>query len=460
MVPCIRPVTTVVLKPCFTVIMSQTEIEPDAGDALRGESPAEHKREGWAQTEFQLGSGNESTNLGGKTMKLERQRALIEKYLKFRNGEWTDVADSSMRNPASAYVDPHRFEREMKVLFRDRPVPVGLGCECKEPGSYLTAQLGGVPIAVVRQPDLGLRAFLNVCRHRGAPVLSGSGASLRAIVCPYHAWSYKLDGTLLGRPQDWGFADIARDGCNLSQIAVAERYGLIYVQPDAVSRISIDQVLEGMQTEIAEYDLEKYTHFETRTRQWNFNWKLVIDTFTENYHIPSLHRRTIAPYYDDRHSIWDTYGLHQRTVNFRRSIDAELNDKLANERTLLPHTTIEYFLLPNAVLTHQLDHVELWRVTPLSVDRCLVSTSLYAPEATVTESAKNHWKKNLDMLLQVTESEDFPMMERIHAGMASGAAKEVIYGRIEPALSFYHKAINQLLASAPDSEPGIRRIER
>src|SRR6185436_13795816 len=111
---------------------------------------------------------------------------------------------------------------------------------------------------------------------------------------------------------------------------------------------------------------------------WPFNWKLVIDTFTEPYHIPELHRRSIAPDYDFRNSIWDAFGLGQRTINFRTTIDAELREKPENERTLLPHTTIEYFLLPNVVLTHQIDHVELWRATPLAVDRTLVSTSLFA----------------------------------------------------------------------------------
>ena len=377
-------------------------------------------------------------------MKVERQLALLEKYLQFRNGEWTDVADSSMRNPAGAYVDPYRFEREMEVLFRGRPVPVALSCECREPGSYVTGKVGGVPIAVVRQADGSLRGLVNACRHRGAPVLSGNGKGLKALVCPYHSWSYQLDGSAIGRPQEWGFDDIPRSACNLSQVAVAEQYGLIYAELGTRKSISIDGVLEGMQSEIAEYDLQNYFHFETRSREWNFNWKLILDTFTENYHIPSLHRRSIAPYYDDRHSIWDTYGLHQRTVNFRRSIDQELQ-KPADERRILSHTTIQYFLLPNALMVHQLDHVELWRVAPIAVDRCLVSTSLFAPEAPESESAKKHWKKNLDLLLQVTESEDFPMMASIHAALASGALQEVIYGKIEPALSFFHKSINQLL---------------
>ncbi|SRR5579885_367584 len=384
-------------------------------------------------------------------MRPQRQRELIERYLGFRSGKWTDVAAESMRNPAAAYVDPRRFDREMKVLFRDRPVPIGLSCECREPGSFLTASLGGVPVAVVRQPGGSLRGFVNACRHRGAPVLSGRGGGLRAMVCPYHAWSYGLDGTLLSRPQEPGFDDVPRDKCGLGEVAVAEHYGLIYARVSKGAAFSVDDVLEGMQTEIAEYSLADYTHFETRTREWKFNWKLIIDTFAEPYHIPALHRRSIAPYYEDRNSIWDTWGLHQRTVNFRRSIDRELAEKPPAERLLLPHTTVEYFLLPNALLTHQLDHVELWRVTPISVDRCLVATSLYAPEPPETESAKKHWKKNLDLLLQVTENEDFPMMANIHAALASGALAEVVYGKIEPALSFYHQALDRLLAQAEDA---------
>ena len=96
------------------------------------------------------------------------------------------------------------------------------------------------------------------------------------------------------------------------------------------------------------------------------------------------------------------------------------------------------------------DHVprsiELWRALPISVERTLISTSLYAPEPPRTESARRHWKKNLDLLLHVTETEDFPMMADIQHGLASGAVKELIYGKLEPALNHYHQSLNHLLA--------------
>jgi phenylpropionate dioxygenase-like ring-hydroxylating dioxygenase large terminal subunit len=380
-----------------------------------------------------------------------RQLALLQRFLAFRKGELPDRAEASMRNPASAYTDPARFEREMAVLFRARPVPIGLACDCAAPGSYVTTRLGGMPVVVVRQPDGSLRGFVNACRHRGAPVLSGRGAGLRSILCPYHGWTYGLDGALKARPLEWGFDDAPKAGCSLHAVAVREKYGLLFAHAQATAPIDVDHVLEGMQAEIAEYELERYTHFETRSREWNFNWKLVIDTFTEAYHIPSLHHRSIAGDYDFRNSVWDAFGLGQRTVNFRTSIEQELAAKPETDRRLLPHTTIEYFLLPNTILTHQIDHLEFWRAEPIGVGRTLVSTSLYAPDPPLTESARAHWKKNLDLLLHVTETEDFPMMEQIYRSLASGAVKELIYGRLEPALVHYHRSLDKLLAEAPEA---------
>lgn len=375
----------------------------------------------------------------------DRQEALLRRYLACLDGALPDRAAHSVRRPASVYVDAARFARERARLFRGRPLLVGLGCELGRPGAFLTTWLGDVPAAVVRQPDGGLRGFVNACRHRGAPLLAGAGNGLDSIVCPYHAWCYGLDGALRSRPLEWGFDDVPAADCALHQVAVAERFGLVFAQADAGGGIDVDEALQGMEVELAEYRLEGYTHFESRSRVWDFNWKLVLDTFTEPYHIPALHRRSIARDYDSRNALWDRFGHCQRTVNFRSSIARELEQKPEGERRILPHTTIEYFVLPNAILTHQLDHVELWRAVPLAVDRTLVTTSLYAPQAPATESARRHWKKNLDLLLQVTETEDFALMLEVQRALASGALPELIQGRIEPALIHLHDSLDLLL---------------
>ncbi|HEX2887676.1 aromatic ring-hydroxylating dioxygenase subunit alpha [Vineibacter terrae] len=380
-------------------------------------------------------------------MRQERQIELLERLVGIDPSlPWT-YAPASMRNPASAYTDPDRFAQEMRVLFRDQPQFVGLTGECATPGAYLTTTLGGVPIAVIRQADGSLRAVVNACRHRGATLLEGRGqGGMRRIVCPYHGWTYDTDGRLLQRPAAaHGFDDVGVS-CNLHERAVAEKYGLIFVHPTSAAPFDVDAVLHGAQDELADYKLADYVHIETRTNSWKMNWKMVLDTFTESYHIRWLHRNTIAPYFMCD-LIFDAFGPNPRTIGLRKTVIDQLKDKPRSEWTLLPYSTTQYFLVPNGLLVYQLDHIEVWRLTPIDVGSVQVATSIFAPEAPKDEKTLRHWTKNLDVLLKVTESEDFPQMERIQKNLESGALPEVVYGRIEPALVHMHRAINEALAA-------------
>ena len=382
-------------------------------------------------------------------MKRERELELLRRLADPDAPRPGPLGAKSVRNPASAYTCPARFEREREALFRGLPNLVGLSVECARPGDYLTADLGGVPIAVVRQPDGSLRGFVNACRHRASRLLADAGNTARAIVCPYHGWTYGLDGALRARPRaEAGFDDVPRAELSLHPIAVAEAHGLVYARACGTELFTVDAALHGAEEELAGYGLASHHAIETRIQELPFNWKLVVDTFTEPYHIPFLHKATIAPDYLSDQWIYDLYGPHARFVGLRRSVLAELAKANEAERRLLPHATTEYLLLPNAVLVHQIDHVELWRLTPLAVDRTRVATSLFAPRAPDSEKARAYYVKNLDLLLDVTNSEDFPAMARIQANLASGAVPEVVYGRMEPVLAHFHAAVDEALAKA------------
>lgn len=381
-------------------------------------------------------------------MRHERQIELLERLVGVDPNLPFSYAPASMRNPASAYTDPARFAREMQVLFRDRSQFVGLSGECAKPGAYLTANLGGVPIAVIRQADGSLRALVNACRHRGATLLEGRGqGGMRRIVCPYHAWTYETDGTLVQRPAAaQGFDDVTIS-CNLHPRAVAEKHGLIFVHPTSAEPFDIDALLCGLGEDLADYGLADYVHIETRTNRWNMNWKMVLDTFTEAYHIRFLHKNTIAPYFLCD-LIFDAFGPHSRTIGLRKNVVDQLKDKPRSEWRLLPYSTTQYFLVPSALLVYQLDHIELWRLVPVDVGTVQVATSIFAPEPPKDEKTLQHWTKNLDILLKVTESEDFPQMEGIQRNLESGALPELVYGRIEPALVHLHTAINEAVAAS------------
>ncbi|MEO5901328.1 MAG: aromatic ring-hydroxylating dioxygenase subunit alpha [Ilumatobacteraceae bacterium] len=379
-------------------------------------------------------------------MRHERQVALLKRVADSGERHVGLFGTHSLVQPSSTYTDGDRFGREQRVLFRDGPVLMGLTSECAQPGSYLTGTFGGVPIAVVRQTDGSLRAMVNACRHRGAPVLAGRGEGLRRMSCPYHAWTYELDGALHSRPlADGAFDDVTID-CGLHAVAVAERYGLIFVRAGSTEPIDVEHFLGGAADDLESFDLAASVHVETRVSEWEMNWKLVLDTFTESYHIRTLHRESLFPTFDSTCSIFESFGSHLLNVGFRKDIHDELAKPEA-EQSLLPYGTVQYFLLPSAMLCHQVDHLELWRFEPIDVRHTRVSTTVLANTGPLTARTDRYLRKNLDVLLEVTGQEDFPLMEQIQRNLDSGALPAVVYGRIEPALVHLHESIDAALAA-------------
>ena len=393
-------------------------------------------------------------------MRHERQIELLRRLKGLDPHEPWPLAPHTMRNPASAYADPGRFEDERRTLFRRRPQMLGLSSECATPGAYITADLGGVPALIVRQTDGSLRGFVNACRHRGAPVAEGAGQRPR-IACPYHGWVYDLDGTLAARPYaEAAFDDEPKSSCGLLPVFVAEGYGLIFAQAEGGETLTAESALAGAQEDIAEYGLESYVLIEARENTWQVNWKLILDTFTESYHIRTLHKNSIAATYSTDVSLCESFGPHPQMIGLLKSVFAEFDKASEADWRFLPHTTNQYIFMPSGLITYQRDHIELWWVTPLAVDRTLVRTSLYAPQAPATDKVRAYWTKNLDLLLQVTGTEDFPLMEKIQANLASGALPELIYGKNEPALIHLHRSINEALAAERISPPPLGEGDR
>ncbi len=381
-----------------------------------------------------------------------RQMELLERIADAGPGMKGLQAEASMVNPASVYTDDDHFRHELDVLFRDGPVFFGLSCELSEPGHYRTGVFGGIPVVVVRQPDGGLKAMVNACRHRGAPVAAprtephDADSAVRTLSCPYHAWTYELDGKLKARPASHEAFDDVGQNCDLHPLAVAEDHGMIFVRPGSGEPIDLDEVLQGIDSDLAPFGLAKQVHVESRVNTWKINWKLVLDTFTEVYHIRTLHRDTIAPYFNSDCMVFEPFGDNMQVMAYRKDILDEL-DKPAEERSILPYATIQYFVIPNALIVFQLDHFEVWRIEPIDVRTTRTTTSVYATGGPVTDELRVHLAKNLDVLLQVTGTEDFPLMEQIQANLDSGALPEVMYGRNEAALSHFHRSLNERLGT-------------
>ena len=205
---------------------------------------------------------------------------------------------------------------ERDRLFRERPIFMGLSTRLPKPGDYLTEDVAGMPVLMTRGADGEVRAFANICRHRGAPVAQGCG-NARAFVCPYHGWTYDAAGKLLGTTDKVGFAGLDLASHGLVRLPAAERHGLMFVRPKPIAAgesgaIDIDADLGALVSDLAALKLETYPIFSADRVAPRINWKFAVDTFLEGYHIPHLHRKTIAPYFIGNVGTFDGAGLHGR----------------------------------------------------------------------------------------------------------------------------------------------------
>lgn len=361
----------------------------------------------------------------------------------------TCLAEDVATNPVASYTDPARLNRELSVLFRRYPLMLGLSCRIPQSGDYFTEESCGIPILVVRDDDGDVRAFLNVCRHRGAQVASDCGHVKRSFICPYHGWSYDTRGRLVGIPDGRNFEGVDREAHGLIAIPACERYGCIWVQAEPGTRFDVDETLSGLGPELASYRFENYQHYTTRTMRRRMNWKMLIDTFLEPYHFAVLHPDTVAPLFLHNVCLFHPFGLNMRETLPRHSI-MEMRDLPESEWDLIKNTAIVYVLFPNSVIVMQRDHAEVWRVFPLDrkVDECVAFLEFYIPEPATTESAHEHWRRNLDLTVRTVEEEDFPIGEGIQRGMLSGAQAHVTYGRNEPALQHWQRSVRTALEEA------------
>lgn len=385
-------------------------------------------------------------------MRRDDQIAEVRKLLAHLDRRTTAWADGIYRNPITDYTCPNQAARERDLFFRKGVINIGLSCLLPRPGDWMTHDYTGVPILLVRRQDGTLGAFLNVCRHRGARVAEGSGSGERDFRCPYHGWCYGLDGALIARPDERSFAAADRSTHGLRPLPVAEKYGMIWVSPSPETHFDVDDLLAGLEIDLAAYRLDTYHHYETRVLRRRMNWKLAVDTFGESYHLQHLHPNTVDPLFYSNRCTFDPFGLNHRMIIARKNFD-ELRDLPEAEWDLFDHTAIICVLFPNTVFTFQRDHVETWHMFPGDeVDETVMYVSLYIPEPVDNPKAKEHWDRNFNLLMATVEMEDFPTCEGMQRGFASGAQDAIIFGRNEPALQHYHKSIRTALAETVAAE--------
>ncbi|WP_371225157.1 aromatic ring-hydroxylating oxygenase subunit alpha [Roseovarius sp. 2305UL8-3] len=194
--------------------------------------------------------------------------------------------------PPSVYTTETFMQAELDHIFSKDWYCVGRASALLNAGDYVTAELAGQPIIVLRDKDGTLRAMSNVCLHRMSTLLEGRGTT-RSIVCPYHAWTYNLDGSLRGAPAMTLNEGFCKDSYKLPTIRCEEWLGWVFVTLNAEAPAVAEQ-LKQVEDMVAGYDMTNYTESFYEEHVWDTNWKVLAENFMESYHLPVCHAGTIG----------------------------------------------------------------------------------------------------------------------------------------------------------------------
>ena len=327
--------------------------------------------------------------------------------------------------PPEAYYQQDWFALEARQLFRRTWNFVGETRDLQGAGAYLTADIGGAPIIVVRDGDGELRAYHNVCRHRGAKLLDGSG-HCAAIVCPYHRWRYDLDGALSNVPQQAAeFADLEISEWGLLPAAIAEWAGLVFVNPDGKAP-ALKSWLAGMPELLGGFEPDRLQVVTSGVYEFQANWKFYIENHVDWYHLWYTHPKTLRMWDHHAGEMLQT-GAHW--ASFEPASESGSGSETGSGMTpaLKPiegldqrqHQNGAHLLFPNLTLFTGAGYFATGLVQPLGPERTRMHfRALVAPEQEVNAELS---ASILQVFREITEVEDADMTQRLQAAVRSDA---------------------------------------
>ncbi len=386
------------------------------------------------------------------TTSLPRQDR-IRRALELLRNQTTDKFDDIVTFEAGEFTDPVIAQEEREHIFGQVPSIVAHGSEIARPYDFTTVQMPRNNVIVIRQNDGGVKAFVNLCRHRGALLEEQEKGRCRFFSCPYHRWSYDPDGSLRMVSRDDTFGDIDRRTHGLVELPCEERHGFIWLVDNAKATIDVAAWLgPDMDLILSGYRLQDLACVKSAGFDEPTNWKIMQDAFLDGYHIQYAHPNTAGKIIHTNVMAFEDFGRHCRFIAPRKSIDRWLEDD-PGDLNLDKHVTETHFLLPNSTLLRQPDHFQLltFRPHPSDPAKSRMEQRLIVPSLEASGMEEAHWSKlwdkNWEILLAVLHTEDFPLLRNSQRGMASADAGEMLLGRNETANQVFRRETKRLLTA-------------
>jgi Rieske 2Fe-2S family protein len=327
--------------------------------------------------------------------------------------------------PREYYTSEGIHAEEQERIFARAWHCVGRASRVAEPGAYFLRDIAGESIIVLRDREGALRAHFNVCRHRGTRICRDeSGRFGETIQCPYHAWTYKTNGRLVGAPHMQDVEGFQMADYPLHAAALAEWEGFLFVNV-AEKPEPFDAAWAPMATRLSRFGLPKLVVGHRVAYDVKANWKLVFQNYSECLHCPTIHPKlaTVLPYQSGANDLTEGPFLggymeikapnESATMSGRACGRVVSGDLPADDR----HRAFYYSIMPNMLLSLHPDYVNFYLLRPVAVDRTLVESEwLFHPD-TVADP-KNNIKDAIEFW-DLTNRQDWDIVERSQLGISS-----------------------------------------
>jgi len=363
--------------------------------------------------------------------------------------------------PGHFYTDPVIFSEEQEKIFESRWFAAARSAEIDGPGAFRTVDVGRENVVLVRGRDRRLRAFLNVCRHRGARVcMQESGVARRNLQCGYHAWTYGLDGKLVAAPNLTSMPDLDRTGFGLVPVHLREWLGYAWVcvadEPPSFEDTVIGAVAErlGAADTIESWDIENLAVGRRIRYDVRANWKLIIENFMECYHCATIHPELteVLPEFAEGYAAQYFVGHGAEFADEAAGFTVDGGPGLPMIPGVGADHDRKYYAItvnPQVFINLVPDHVILHRMYPVAHDRTVVECDwLYLPE--VVESGQD-LDRSVELFHRVNQ-QDFDACERCQLAASSRAyADGGVLVPSEHHIGAFHSWVTEQLATDPGS---------
>jgi phenylpropionate dioxygenase-like ring-hydroxylating dioxygenase large terminal subunit len=346
--------------------------------------------------------------------------------------------------PNEIFTGQRRFDIEQDKIFKRFPVPVTVSALLK-PGSTIAHNGYGLPLLISRTSSGEIKAMINACQHKGAKLIEDCEVhNKNRLTCPYHAWTYGIDGQLIGVARSDAFLDLDKSQRNLVQLEAKEWGGIVYVQLDRTQAADWSHLHPQISEDFEALGLPDMHVYGRKSFDLKANWKVVLEPFLEGYHVQRLHAQSIGDQFQDAPTVEDLFGVNIRQISGRIGYTPDMldADPLENVHKLVTHA---YVAFPSCVLVTSQYYTSIMLLIPQAPDRTQVDYFMLTPDEGATDKAKEVFERSYEMILNVFGNEDFRAAEICQTGLSAGVPSHTVYCGLEKCIVKYYDALEALL---------------